>query len=734
MQYVTEEYREQMHTHWRGHSSTYAYIGLINSDAQRTAHITSSFSGSEEFLYDNSARGMVTSKENDGSITFTFDYYELNIAGLTIIFGATVHELTVTNGSESVTVTVDNTNVTLDYGFENCHYLTLTPDTGKLKIKSIEFGIGIQFTDRQIFSTVRNNAVSHISAEIPTKRFSFTVNNRSNDFSRDNPYGYANFLQEKQEIRYDYGREMPDGSIYKIKGGKVLLKSWSSDDYEASFTCVGYLDFLEGKYNKGRIYPEGISAFDLAKEVFADAGITNYRLDNSMKRIQIFNPIPICEYKEALKMIANASMCVLYEDRDGNICMTNSNMPSFIYTCQFTGATDYSIPSCIFDDNSLYNYADAEHEYVYADGTLLFLPEDDSYRQVGFVSSQIANNNGLFTNNPHIDITFKSEYTMDELIMNFAVVVPTSVTVVFKHNGAVVNTQTITSGLSLATTVSYSGTIDAITITFNSATPNQRIHLNNLVLNGKIDYELTYQELKDTPVATSLEMVSKVKVHSYQYNLEKTEEGTSHSSYVNVNRTPNDDGGETVDITTGSSEYGSAISTIHAEVGENLVTFTDPHYNYKVTAGEIKESGTYYLILISNIEQDIDIYAQPYSVTDSVYSIDIHEKGVEKESTNPLISTNLMARQQAEWLRDYYDDDLEYSLTYRGDPTLDADDLIYLENKFVENNEVRITEESINTSTGMDFTCRIRARRTSYQTDSTTERAIVGRVKLGETL
>ena len=733
MQYVTEEYREQMHTRWRGHSSTFVYIGLINSDAQQTAHITSSFSGSEANLYDGSARGMVTSTENDGSITFTFDFYELNIAGLTIQFGATVHELTVTNGQKTVTIVIDDDELTLDSGFDNCHYLTITPDTGKLKVKSIQFGIGIQFTDTQIIHTSRNNIVSHISAEIPTKKFSFTINNRSNDFSRDNPYGYSNYLQEKQEVVFEYGREMPDGSVYKIKGGKVLLQNWTSDDYEATFSCVGYLDYLEGKYNKGKVYPEGISAFELAKLVFQDAGITNYKLDESMKRIQIFNPIPVCEYREALKMIANASMCVLYEDRDGNICMTNSNMPSFIFTCEFTGATNYCIPTAIFDDNSLYNYADAEHEYVYADGTLLFLPEDNSYRQVGFVSSQIANSSGLFTNDPHIDITFKSEFTMSELIMNFAVVVPTSVTVTFKLRDTVVNTQTLTN-LSLSEKITYSGTIDAMTIAFNGATPNQRIHLNNLVLNGKIDYELTYQELKDTPIASSLDKISKINVHSYQFNEEKTEEGTSHNSYVKVDYIDNDDGGQTADITTGSSDYGSAISTIHAQVGENLVTFGAPYYNYKATAGTITESGAYYLIISSDIEQDIDIYAQPYSVTDNVISVNVHEKGVEKDSRNPLVSSNIMAKQQLEWLKDYYDDDLEYNLTYRGDPILDADDLIYLENKFVANNEVRIVDETINTSIGMDFSCRIRARRTSYQTDSTTSRAIVGRVKLGEVL
>ena len=725
-----------MHTPFRGKSYVYAYIGLVNKDAQRSAHITSSFSGDESQIYNggaSSGHGIV-STENDGSVTFTFEGNENNIAGLTITFETQPSSITVTNGEKTEEYSISGTDFSVDDGYTNCHYIKITPNSGKLALKSILFGVGIQFTNRQIISTNRENTVNHISNELPKKSFSITVDNSAHMFNKDNPYGYADYLQEQQEVTFDYGREMSDGSIYKIKGGKVFLKDWSSDDYQAKFTCLGRLSFLEGKYIKGKFYENGISAYALAELVFQDAGITAYKLDESMKRIVIYNPIPIVEYREALKMIANASRCTLYEDRDGDICIGNANMPSFIYTCKFTGAMNYCIPSAIFDDNSMYNYADAEYEYTHADGTLLFLPDNDDYRQVGFVSSEIANSNGLFSNNPKIEISFKSEFDLHRLLLNFAVVVPTSVTVTCMLEGEVVNTQTFTTNLSLRTEYLYDGIIDAITITFNSANPNQRIHLNNIAMDGAIQYYLTYRELKNSPTVSSLEKVSKLKVHSYAYNVEKTEEGSSHSSYVKVDYEDNEYGGQTANITTGTSEYGSAISTIHAQIGQNQVTFTSPYYNYKVTAGTILESGAYYMILESDEEQDIDIYAQPYTVTDNIYTMDIHEKGVEKNSENPLISSVLGAKQQAEWLRDYYDDDLEYSLTYRGDPVLDADDLIYLENRFVANNEIRIVNETINTSTGMDFTCRLNARRTSFQTDATIAKAIVGRVKMGERL
>ena len=133
-----------------------------------------------------------------------------------------------------------NADTTL--GYTNCHYLKITPDSGKLSLKSILFGIGLQFSNTQIMSTQRSNVVDHISNELPVKKFDFAIDNRLHMFNKDNPYGYADYIQEKQEITYEYGRDMSDGSIYKIKGGKLLLKSWSSDDYQAKFSCTGYFD------------------------------------------------------------------------------------------------------------------------------------------------------------------------------------------------------------------------------------------------------------------------------------------------------------------------------------------------------------------------------------------------------------------------------------------------------------------------------------------------------------
>ena len=164
--------------------------------------------------------------------------------------------------------------------------------------------------------------------------------------------------------------------------------------------------------------------------------------------------------------------------------------------------------------------------------------------------------------------------------MYFSVVLPTAVTITCKLAGEVVDTQTLTA-FDFTTVFMCDKTIDFMQISFNGAYTNQRIHLSHIEMDGTIDYLLTYHELKNTPIANSLEKVSDLKVHYYTYNYEKTEIGTSRSSYVRVNTVTNTDGGESVDIATGTSDYGSAISTVKAVEGDNTVIFNEAYYNYK---------------------------------------------------------------------------------------------------------------------------------------------------------
>ena len=62
---------------------------------------------------------------------------------------------------------------------------------------------------------------------------------------------------------------------------------------------------------------------------------------------------------------------------------------------------------------------------------------------------------------------------------------------------------------------------------------------------------------------------------------------------------------------------------------------------------------------------------------------------------NPLISDMNMASSLAEWLSDYYLAGVEYEYDTRGNPELDADDIVYQENEFRDNMKVNVYRNTL---------------------------------------
>lgn len=84
-------------------------------------------------------------------------------------------------------------------------------------------------------------------------------------------------------------------------------------------------------------------------------------------------------------------------------------------------------------------------------------------------------------------------------------------------------------------------------------------------------------------------------------------------------------------------------------------------------------------------------------VEDNVYvkqSIAVAGKNIVCQ--NQLISTEEHARMVAEWMGNYYANNISYDVAYRGDPRLAAADIINMENDIVNNLQVEIAEQTLN--------------------------------------
>ena len=87
----------------------------------------------------------------------------------------------------------------------------------------------------------------------------------------------------------------------------------------------------------------------------------------------------------------------------------------------------------------------------------------------------------------------------------------------------------------------------------------------------------------------------------------------------------------------------------------------------------------------------LDENNEPQEVDDDVwYTLTLNTTGCHKEINNPLVDNQSLAEDLAEWLGVYYNNNFSYEVDYRGDPRLNAADIIKLEDEYINNLQVSI--------------------------------------------
>lgn len=723
MQRTTKEYKAEQKQQLREESYMFVYLGIINREAQASAYAYGDFvdysepqtvfannefvmhyatceqnflkvDGSMPLLPENPTQyvywqGAVT-EDIRGVITFGFEgYSSLNIRGLTIDFGEYYPtEFTITNGTVTYSYTNDHPGEwTCEDVFDETASLTISPmsmvgGNQRMRILKILFGIGFNFDNHDLISTQRKNTVSHISASLPSKQFTFTVENVGRRFAQDDPHSFINYLEEQQAVQYDYGRRLPDGSLYLIPGGRMALKTWSSNDKQAKFTAVGTLDYQNARYYKGQYYPNGRSYYDLAVDVLTDAGIEDYDIDPYLQSITTTIPLPNDKHKNLLQLIANAARAVLYEERDGSIKLKPSFEPD-VTNMVGTNLHVFSKPWLLITHGlDIDSIASGESSWTRMDGSQQFCTEHPE--NVPFL--------GAMNSNPSkVQIDFEAQWTFYNLPLTFDKELPHAVLTVTTYPGGDVTTYDLTDIDDTTEEPVYVieqefYQVNRIDLSFeHESYYSKRTHLKHIELGAVTDYTVTYDNMYAMPVAKSTPTIRHINVHYYGL-----EEGTDVKQ----------------------------ITSVDAVTGSNLVTWTKPYHSLALT-GEgltltVIESGPYYVQFTSSGEGKVKINGIEYVASDTIYEHVVSEYGTDKELKNPLIDNRSMAVEQAEWLKVYFAADTEYTISYRGEPALDVDDQIFVESPYVDSNIMRVESETINTGVGMGK-CQLIGRRTSYQ-------------------
>lgn len=721
MQAVSGQYKEMMKRKWINRlCHMRVSIGVINQEAQASAQVPdqenyeyysdfykplNNYAVKENELYaacdesytridegmfflpreKNMAvlnQGIIT-EQIKGSIRFTFPIPQ-DIKGLTIEFGhAWPVNFVIRSDHQEVQIVGNNAGYfTTDEVFEESTYLEIQPSlmrygNNRLRIHQITMGIGIYFSGHEIKSATQQEYVSPINEELPTMDFSLTVENRSRRFDIENVSSSVNFLEAGQIINVQYGQELDDGMIEWIPKTALLLKDWKVNDVEMSFSASDRFIDLNENYYRGVYHPEGISLYELAVDVLEDARI-DFRevwLDPYLRDVLINNPMPVVTHKEALQLIANAGRCVLAHGRSCNIYMRSS------FTQELIAGSDhvayYSNPGTILNGKEKIVYASTFLNYTRVDSGVCFLPREGTagaIQDAGYVSEQMADDQGKFSQNPSVTICAEAAYKCFGLTINFGENFPKELQISVFYEGVCVENYPV-SDVSRSTVIAHEfPEWDVMKIEVCRGAVSSGVVLHNILFGESTDYVLEYgSELKKAPTGKQLQKVKEIQVVRTLYS-------QSQAADVELAR-------EKISISAADNRY--------------TLYFRNPSYGLSCTvigamgSARILESSSYYATIeLSGIREGIEIevavYGREYVPSYALVSRQLHNSGVQEVWDNPLISDLQHAVKLADWIGDYLKTGKEYEISYRGDARVDGNDLMILENQRLENMKIRV--------------------------------------------
>lgn len=560
----------------------------------------------------------------------------------------------------------------------------------RLRIYSIMFGYGLVYYNDSVMSSALDSYVSPIGADVPQFDFSVTLKNYDHYFNVDNPNSAINYLETGQEMDIMYGYQTPGSdTIEWIQGNHLWCSEWESDDNTATIRCQDIFRNMDGEYVKGLYSATSKSYYALAEEILKDAGISEYYIDPRLKKLYSNNPIPRVKYKEALQIIANACRCVLTQSRDGKVQIKSNFMPSA--SIATNGEETYSNAANVLTDTPKVEYATLAGNYTPTDGTMFFLPRNGKAAlTTGYVSKEISGANGTFTKNPVVTITMEAIRAYYGLKLVFGTALPAAFTIRTYKGGEPVNEYPVEKDEINTTSIILRDfdDFDVMKIEFTkTAEPYNRIVLNYFSLSDVVDFTMNRRDMTSSPKAIKQELIKEVIVPCYTYQENNREESLVY---------------EDIDVVAGE------VETYYIQ---------DPSYGYKVKLDEVEGKATvvawsnYFVTIKFNVTGSfkLEVQGYRYKIVEKYATVSLNARGKTVKWKNPLISNTTMANELAAWLADYYTAGIEYEYDTRGNPELDATDIVYQENEFHDGMRVNIYRHTVNFKQA--FSGRVTARR-----------------------
>lgn len=665
---ASNAYKSAMQKKIRDRAYISITLGVVNDDAQKTAYFDGDYAywGNKVLPFRNDAEytEYATLEQNymrvDGQMYFlpreTSGLYQLrnaplttqnvmetvkvafpqeySIKGLTIDFGkyyptsfkivTDEKELTYTNDKHDFSTTDVIGNTT------NIQIIPISMVGGnkRLRVEKIVMGVGLTYRNNDVSTASFEEFVNGISAEIPYRKLSVTILDKNNIYNVDDDNSFINFLETGQKMELSYGMVLSDDTVEWHKKATMLLTDWNSKKNQMSFTANDVLSTLEDNYTIGnKIYDR--TAYAEAISILTDAGFEpdEYFVDDCLRDVNLHNPMPESPHKECLQLLCNASRCILFVDSDGrvNIKANFANVidPEDMQVTSNGTAWWGNATNILYGNNNV--YAELTRNFMRVDGSQLFLPRNTgtAIEQTGYVTSNVSDENGLFSENPVLTLKLPAAYTYYGLYISFQGNPPKEMKVSTYNGDTLLNTFKYDDLKEKSLLNDEFENFDSIRFEITKAYPKNRVLIDKISFGDLSDYELKKDSMTENP---------------YGYAERKTK-----------------------------------------DVFVKIYTFQNGEDN------------------------------TPQVVEDNVYlKKSINNSGEIRYCENQLISTEDHARIVAEWLGNYYANNISYDVQYRGDPVLEAADIIFMESDIVNSLQVEVETHKLNFNGAFNGTLQLR--------------------------
>lgn len=295
----------------------------------------------------------------------------------------------------------------------------------------------------------------------------------------------------------------------------------------------------------------------------------------------------------------------------------------------------------------------------------------------GYISEAVSDENGIFNENPIVTLILEAKYKCFGINIKFSGNLPKEFIIHTYADGSETENVMVTSNISKNFEFPYEfREFDKMEIEFlKTEIPNNRILIDYISLGAETDYTIRYDDLYSTPNGIQLEKVKDLNVSRQIYS-------------------------------PGAEDENLTSDTLIYDGEKHIYYFSSPCYGYvvNITQGagsvSITSSGAYFVELeFSNVpvgeEIKFTVTGRKYNVSESLYTVNINNRGNNTEWSNPIISDYEHCKDVAEWVANYLASGIEYELDFRGEPALDCGDTIFQENKYVDDLKVVIEEHQM---------------------------------------